>query len=358
MRIAFITTTFENTTNGPAKFARLLYDYSIANSKEVIFFTEDTKSSNKNVIKVHIPNWIDKPGIGFIYRSFKYFLAVRKMTSIEIVVSNNTMYNFLFNLLSNKKCVGFINDNEHFIRKKEITYASVRSTIFSFFEKFNLERNEITILNSKFLKEEIERISKKEYNLKILYKGIQTGEILDLTKHENDKILNILFVKTNYNAGGLNTLLRAVKDLENIHLNIVTSKNILNEPMMSLLNGVNYSYQLHHKLSQKEVFLLMKKSHLVCVPSFFEALGVVNMEAMLHSCAVISTNVGGIPEVLDEGRAGIMIEPNDFETLEKEIRNIHKNRDDRKVMIKYGHEFVQKFSINNTTANFFKIIND
>ena len=82
------------------------------------------------------------------------------------------------------------------------------------------------------------------------------------------------------------------------------------------------------------------------------------MEAMLHSCVVISSNVGGIPEVLDEGRAGIMIDPNDFETLEKKIKHIHKNREDRKVMVNYGHEYVQKFSIDNTTANFFKIIND
>ena len=44
----------------------------------------------------------------------------------------------------------------------------------------------------------------------------------------------------------------------------------------------------------------------VC-PSIYEPLGIVNLEAMACETAVIASDVGGIPEVVDNGRTGLLV---------------------------------------------------
>lgn len=356
MKTAFLTTTFNNTTNGPAKFARLLYEDSILKEKNIIFFTEDVSEENQSIVRVKIPKWLDIPGIGFLYRLFRYYFTVMKHGNIDVVVCNNMMYCFLFNLLTKKKTVGFINDNEHLKKLKSINYLSIRSFIFSLFEKFNLNRNTKTIVNSNFLKNEIEKHFDKKYtNLEVLYKGIEINAVLDIKKHYDDKIFQILFVKTNYKIGGLLTLLKAVENIDNIQLDIVTSERIINDPAFNDLFTENMIF--HHKLKQEEVFRLMKKAHCLCIPSNKEALGVANMEGMLYSCAIISTNVGGIPEVLDFGNNGIMINPNNYLSLRDNIEFLKNNRNLRIEMVKKGYGFVKNFSIKNTLNSFYQLTN-
>jgi glycosyltransferase involved in cell wall biosynthesis len=56
--------------------------------------------------------------------------------------------------------------------------------------------------------------------------------------------------------------------------------------------------------SQKHDFL--KRSKIVIYPSRYESFGIVALEAMQHGCATIASNVGGIPEVLEN--AGVLFE--------------------------------------------------
>jgi alpha-maltose-1-phosphate synthase len=44
-----------------------------------------------------------------------------------------------------------------------------------------------------------------------------------------------------------------------------------------------------------------------CCPSVYEPLGIVNLEAMACETAVVASNVGGIPEVVDHGETGLLV---------------------------------------------------
>ncbi len=59
----------------------------------------------------------------------------------------------------------------------------------------------------------------------------------------------------------------------------------------------------------------------VC-PSVYEPLGIVNLEAMACSTAVVASRVGGIPEVVDDGRTGLLVPPSDPAALAAALNRV------------------------------------
>lgn len=65
---------------------------------------------------------------------------------------------------------------------------------------------------------------------------------------------------------------------------------------------------------------LLNWANLVILPSFNEGLPITLLEAMAYSCALISTPVGGIPEILENGENGLMVTPGNSEEIAKAIQ--------------------------------------
>ena len=63
---------------------------------------------------------------------------------------------------------------------------------------------------------------------------------------------------------------------------------------------------------------LFAESHILVLPSYYEGLPVSVLEGMSHGKAIISTNVGGIPEVVDSSN-GFVITPGDKAALSAAI---------------------------------------
>ena len=71
-------------------------------------------------------------------------------------------------------------------------------------------------------------------------------------------------------------------------------------------------------LPREQVRQVLSHALLFCCPSVYEPLGIVNLEAMACSTAVVASRVGGIPEVVDDGRTGLLVDydPDDPEAFE------------------------------------------
>ena len=86
--------------------------------------------------------------------------------------------------------------------------------------------------------------------------------------------------------------------------------------------------------SQADVFIL---------PSYSESFGLVNLEANSYGLPVISTKVGGIPEIIHHGENGILVSPGKNEEIFKSMRYLMENNSIRKKMGERGKEIASQF---------------
>jgi len=90
---------------------------------------------------------------------------------------------------------------------------------------------------------------------------------------------------------------------------------------------------------------LYSLSDMFVLPSLYENFPACILEAMASQCAVISTNICGIPEMISNGRSGVLIPPNDTDAIANSIIKLIDDEDLRKELAREARESaVRNFS--------------
>ncbi|MBR3628355.1 MAG: glycosyltransferase [Elusimicrobia bacterium] len=176
--------------------------------------------------------------------------------------------------------------------------------------------------------------------------GINKDKIQTLYNFVNKQEKNLvdysLTEKSNYflYAGGedkikgINTLIKAFELLpKNICLHVagagqyieqkkyIEEKNITNIKILGPLNKQNLEQEYRNCIS-------------VIMPSeWFETFGKINSEAAMFGKSSISSNIGGIPEVVENNKTGLLFEPKNVEQLKLCILKYYN---DRKLAVEHG----------------------
>jgi glycosyltransferase involved in cell wall biosynthesis len=78
---------------------------------------------------------------------------------------------------------------------------------------------------------------------------------------------------------------------------------------------------------------LLGSAHVLLFPSLcWEVVGLVILEAFAHGVPVIASRTGGIPEFIEDGRTGFLVEPGDAAALATQILRLAANRDSIEAM--------------------------
>jgi len=81
------------------------------------------------------------------------------------------------------------------------------------------------------------------------------------------------------------------------------------------------------QLAPAEVAKLLDESTLLAMSSASEGLGRVIMEAFTRGRPVVSTAVGGIPDLVESGRNGVLVEPGDAKALAGALVRVLEDRE-------------------------------
>jgi glycosyltransferase involved in cell wall biosynthesis len=76
------------------------------------------------------------------------------------------------------------------------------------------------------------------------------------------------------------------------------------------------------------------------LPSYREAQGLTILEAMALSRPVVASNVGGIPEVVEDGRTGLLVPPHDPDALAAAISRLLTDHSYADTLGRAGHDNV------------------
>jgi alpha-maltose-1-phosphate synthase len=91
-------------------------------------------------------------------------------------------------------------------------------------------------------------------------------------------------------------------------------------------------------LPKAEIIQLLTHALAFTCPSVYEPLGIVNLEAMACSTAVVASRVGGIPEVVAGGETGLLVPPDDPASLADAINLLLRDPGRAEAMGQAGRE--------------------
>jgi len=107
-----------------------------------------------------------------------------------------------------------------------------------------------------------------------------------------------------------------------------------------------YDYESRKLYSSSDIFIL---------PSWVEGCQLPPMEAMACGCAVVATNVGGVPDYAINGETVLASPPRNPEILAQNIIKLIENEDERKRIAENGYNYVKQFTWDRATNQLEKV---
>ncbi|WP_066377725.1 glycosyltransferase family 4 protein [Anabaena sp. CA = ATCC 33047] len=93
----------------------------------------------------------------------------------------------------------------------------------------------------------------------------------------------------------------------------------------TMVKNTPFSHRIHFEGFQPEPQRYMLATDIFVLASHCESFGLVLTEAREAGCAIIASNVDGIPETLDHGQAGVLIPPKDSQSLADALSKLLRN---------------------------------
>jgi glycosyltransferase involved in cell wall biosynthesis len=203
------------------------------------------------------------------------------------------------------------------------------------FEEKMLERSNRIIAVSDFTRRELLQYCKiKEDKIRVIHNGVDVNKFKPATDKLKARVelgfdpenKLILSVGRLYARKGLFTLIESMalvtRKLENVRF-VIAGKGLSNE-MKKLVRyatklGVKDNLVFTGYFPDKKLPELYRAADIFAFSTFYENLPFAVLEALSTGLPVVTTNVGGIPEMIDDGKNGFLVEPTNSRELADRI---------------------------------------
>jgi glycosyltransferase involved in cell wall biosynthesis len=183
--------------------------------------------------------------------------------------------------------------------------------------------------------------------IRIIPLGISIPELKE--QEERQRPPTVLFVGRLEKRKGVHTLIQAVpyvlEKIPDARFVIVGRDSFISEETVEFKDGRGSSYKeqllklIPPSLQERVEFTgylppeELKRQYQACdifvAPSLYESFGFIYLEAMSYAKPVIGCGVGGVPEVIDDKKTGVLVPPQDHGRLAEAITAFLKDHSQR-----------------------------
>lgn len=180
----------------------------------------------------------------------------------------------------------------------------------------------------------------------VIYNACETNADVDFAAKEKSIIMAAYF---NDNKAP-DILLKAWKKIKekylDWHVTMMGNGEVERFRKMSEEMGLQESVTFTGYITGKKKDDAFRKASIYCMCSYEEGFPVVVLEAWANGICVVTTPVGGLPDVIEEGKNCLTFPFGDAESLAKQLCRLIESKDLRKNIADYSHSFVcREFSI-------------
>ncbi|MCC6726184.1 MAG: glycosyltransferase family 4 protein [Saprospiraceae bacterium] len=208
-------------------------------------------------------------------------------------------------------------------------------------EDFSLRNADALIAVSGEMREEIAQRNPDFLNkTTIIYNGVDVPEALPIVAPDPNLLL---FVGRLTAIKGVTQLVEAMRKLpENLKLIMVGDGEA--KPELERLiakHRLGKRIRLVGAQDSKQVAAWISRCSALVLPSFHETQGIVLLEANALGRPVVANAVGGVTEVVQDGKNGLLIPNNSPDEIAKAVRHLLDDPEAAARMGRWGREFVR-----------------
>jgi len=200
---------------------------------------------------------------------------------------------------------------------------------------------------SKAIAEEALKYNVSKEKTSVVYSGLNLNKIEFRISKWQDKEIQIISVGRSHWKKGYNYALDAMRILkaENIKFKYTIVGVDLNEELQFQKAQLELDDDILfiEKLSFEEVIDKIRNSAILLLPSVEEGIANVVLESMALGTLVVSTNCGGMAEVIKDSTNGYLVPVRDSEAIAKAVNEVLMlNHKQREVMIIKAREYIEE----------------
>jgi glycosyltransferase involved in cell wall biosynthesis len=177
-----------------------------------------------------------------------------------------------------------------------------------------------------------------EYKVRVIRPGVDLARFRPATDRRPSARPRVLFVGGDFSRKGGEDLLEAINVLGGeVELDVVTGRRPSSLPTSS---PTRVHLGLNH--ASDELFNLFRQADIFVLPARGECYGHVICEAMASGLPVVATNVGAIPEIVEDGVSGLLVPPSSPSALADALRALARRPDQRRSMGERGLQLARR----------------
>lgn len=205
------------------------------------------------------------------------------------------------------------------------------------------------------------------YKPYIVNNGIPIVSLASRANNKGNNTIHVLFLSNLIVSKGIFVFLDAIRIFHNkFNGNIIASivgketelsREELNSEIekRSLSQYVNYLGAKYND-EKNEIY---QNTDILIYPTYNDVWGLVILEAMQFSIPVIASREGAIPEIVDDGITGFLVDKHSPEQIAEKLELLLKNADLRERMAKAGREkFLEKYTLDIFEKNIIAVFQD